>query len=92
MKNKESARARRPVGPAAPEKPAVGAKAALDRLQEENASLLARLVAAEHEIARLRSQRDEALNRIEWVIDSIKTWPKVSVEVTKLKGPHAWGG
>lgn len=42
-------------------------------LSAENAALKKRLAAAEARIALLERQRDEALNRIAWVIDSINT-------------------
>ncbi len=43
------------------------------RLEVDNAQLAAKLAAAELKIAVLERQRDEALNRINWVIDSLNT-------------------
>jgi hypothetical protein len=48
-------------------------KAEVARLMAENAGLLQRLAVANEKVARLERQRDEALNRIEWAIDSIQT-------------------
>ena len=74
MKNKESARPKRPSAvQAGRAKPSSATKTALAELQNENAALIARLAAAEDEIKELKIQRDEALNRIDWVIDSIKS-------------------
>ena len=60
-------------GAAAQKPTAAGGKAAAVRLESENAALKERLAAAELRVAMLERQRDEALNRIAWVIDSIKT-------------------
>jgi hypothetical protein len=57
----------------APLKRAPPRDAALARLEAEKAALAVRLAAAEDRIAALERQRDEALNRIEWVIDSLHT-------------------
>lgn len=70
MKPKDKARASR----SAAQKPSTaGAKAKVARLEDERRGLQERLTAAEQKIAILERQRDEALNRIEWVIDSIRT-------------------
>jgi hypothetical protein len=62
---KRSAAAQKPVS--------TGGKAASARLEAENLALKKQLAAAEVRIALLERQRDEALNRIEWVIDSINS-------------------
>jgi hypothetical protein len=54
---------------AAPELPA----AAIKRLEAENARLVKDLQTAEARVAELERQRDSALDRIEWVIDSLHT-------------------
>ena len=61
----------RPKRPAAQKPVAAMTKAQVGRLQAENARLTEQIAAAEARIALLERQRDEALNRIEWVIDSI---------------------
>jgi hypothetical protein len=67
---KSKPRAKRP--PAA--KPtAASAKGQAAGLAAQNAALSERLVAAERRIVELERQRDEALNRIEWVIDAINS-------------------
>ena len=50
-----------------------GGKSSLARLEADNAALRKQLAAAEARIAVLERQRDEALNRIAWVIDSINS-------------------
>ncbi|MEQ1616307.1 MAG: hypothetical protein ABL904_26440 [Hyphomicrobiaceae bacterium] len=52
---------------------AAGGKATLARLEADNSALAGRLAVAEQQIALLERQRDEALNRIAWVIDSINS-------------------
>ncbi len=66
--------------PAAKKVPAAPAKGAVKRLETENHELQARLKDAELKVALLQRQRDDALNRLEWVIDSIRT---LSEEVRK---------
>jgi chromosome segregation ATPase len=61
----------RPKRPAAQKPVAAMTKAHAARLQAENARLAEQIATAEARIAMLERQRDEALNRIEWVIDSI---------------------
>jgi hypothetical protein len=68
MTNKVKTKATRPAA----RKP-VTAKSEAVRIAAENARLLERLAAAEERIVQLESQRDDALNRIEWVIDSINS-------------------
>lgn len=59
---------------AAAQKPTSGsAKTTAARLAAENVALKERLAAAEQQVAVLERQRDEALNRISWVIDSINS-------------------
>jgi hypothetical protein len=67
---KGKAKARRPAVTKA-----VAGVAASDpgRPAKDNALLREQLAAAELRIAVLERQRDEALNRIEWVIDSINS-------------------
>ena len=60
-------------GAAAQKPTSAGSKSVLARLESENAVLKERLAAADLRVAMLERQRDEALNRIAWVIDSIKT-------------------
>jgi hypothetical protein len=68
MMQKEKLRPKRPTA----QKPVTAtAKAHAARLEAENVRLVQHLAAAEQRIAMLERQRDEALNRIEWVIDSI---------------------
>jgi chromosome segregation ATPase len=58
----------------APQKRAVAAEspaAAIKRLEAENARLVKDLQTAEARVAELERQRDSALDRIEWVIDSL---------------------
>ncbi len=50
-----------------------GNGALVARLEAEKAELAAKLTAARERIVALERQRDEALNRIEWVIDSLHT-------------------
>jgi hypothetical protein len=61
------ARAAAPVKPSPPEGPA----AAVKRLETRNSQLAAALKDAQARIAELERQRDSALDRIEWVIDSL---------------------
>jgi hypothetical protein len=63
---KRSAAARKPTSAAA-------ARDRQARLEAENSALKKQLAAAELKIAMLERQRDAALNRIEWVIDSINS-------------------
>jgi chromosome segregation ATPase len=58
---------------AAPAKAAVAetAAAAIKRLEAENAQLAKSLKDSEARVAELERQRDSALDRIEWVIDSL---------------------
>ena len=65
---------------AAKKESAAPAKGAMKRLETENQELQARLKDAEQKVALLQRQRDDALNRLEWVIDSIRT---LSEEVRK---------
>jgi hypothetical protein len=70
MVQKAKPRAKRPAA----QKPVPAtAKAHAARLAAENVRLTEQLAAAEARIAILERQRDEALNRIEWVIDSINS-------------------
>lgn len=71
MKAKEKSRG--PRGAAAQKPTAAGAKSSATHLAAENAALKKQLAAAEAKIALLERQRDEALNRIAWVIDSINS-------------------
>ena len=43
----------------------------LDALERERDQLKAKLVAAEAAISKLQQARDEAVNRIDWAIDSL---------------------
>ncbi len=63
---KRSSAARKPTSAAA-------ARDRQARLEAENSALKKQLAAAELKIAMLERQRDAALNRIEWVIDSINS-------------------
>ncbi len=63
----------KPKRPAAPKLAAVSVKAKAANLEAENAALLEQLALAERRITDLELQRDEALNRIEWVIDAINS-------------------
>lgn len=68
--------AARKAAPAKRSKPDSGSApltASVARLEVENSLLMTKLAAAEQKIALLERQRDEALNRIEWVIDSLNT-------------------
>lgn len=58
---------------AAARKPAPSARGAVARLEAETEALRRRLAEAEDKVALLERQRDEALNRIEWVIDSLNS-------------------
>jgi len=49
-----------------------GKATSLEELERERLELRAKLAAAEARIAALESQRVDALNRIDWVIDSIQ--------------------
>lgn len=60
-------------GAAAQRPTAAGGKARVVHLEAENAALKKQLAAAEQRIALLERQRDAALNRIAWVIDSINS-------------------
>jgi hypothetical protein len=61
------------AGPMVSKAPAAGetAAAAVKRLEAETAMLTKALAAAEARITELERQRDSALDRIEWVIDSL---------------------
>ena len=67
-KSKRSAAARKPAASVAKV-----AKTGSADLAAENAALKKRLASAQARIELLERQRDEALNRIAWVIDSINT-------------------
>lgn len=71
MTQKDKPRARRES--AARKPPPRAGKTSLARLETDNAGLRKQLAAAEQKIAVLERQRDEALNRIAWVIDSINS-------------------
>ena len=75
MLSRRESRPRRPVKVQAKAKPKAGAKTARTGGSVENdaAALRKQLAAAEARIAVLERQRDEALNRIAWVIDSINS-------------------
>ena len=49
-----------------------GKASSLEDLERERLELRAKLAAADARIAALESQRVDALNRIDWVIDSIQ--------------------
>jgi len=71
-------RSKRPVAtaPATPLHPATSAGAAgeaIARLERERDALKAELETARARIAELERQRSDALNRVEWVIDSLHT-------------------
>ena len=70
MTPKEKARAKRPPAKKAPTK---SAKSEDKHLGSDRRLLLQRLAEAEQKIALLERQREEALNRLEWVIDSIRS-------------------
>ena len=61
-------RGRREAFAPRPRAPLAGASEALERERDQ---LKAKLVAAEAAIAKLQQARDEAVNRIDWAIDSL---------------------
>ena len=63
---KKTTRTRTTAAPAAK-------KSAASQLRTERDSLKAKLAAAEARIAELQSQHEEAINRIDWVIDSLQS-------------------
>lgn len=69
MTPKEKARAKRPAARIAPAKTA---KSEDKQLGLDRRLLQQRLAEAEHKIELLERQREEALNRLEWVIDAIR--------------------
>ncbi len=69
MTPKEKARAKRP---AAKKAPAKIAKSDDKQLGSDRRLLQQRLAEAEGKIELLERQREEALNRLEWVIDAIR--------------------
>ena len=77
MTTKAKVQAKRPAAKKASTAPGKGVT---KRLETENQELQARLKDAEQKVALLQRQRDDALNRLEWVIDSIRT---LSEEVRK---------
>jgi hypothetical protein len=70
MTPKEKARAKRPPARKAPAKTA---KSDDKQLGSDRRLLQQRLAEAERRIEMLERQREEALNRLDWVIDSIRT-------------------
>jgi hypothetical protein len=60
-------------GPAAAKSSPATKRSPTARLEAANAALIKQLAAAEARIAALEQQRDDALNRIEWVIDSLNS-------------------
>ncbi len=70
MTPKDKARAKRPAAKKAPVK---NAKSEDKHLGSDKRLLQQRLAEAEQKIVLLERQREEALNRLEWVIDSIRT-------------------
>ena len=57
----------------ATQKTSAGKKPTVAQLQRERDALVKQLSAAEQRIAELESAHDQAINRIDWVIDSIQT-------------------